>query len=174
MARPCSVCAHPEREGIDKALAAGAQLRGLSRTYFGSAKAEDALGRHKAEHLPATVVQAEAAWQVEQARGVVAEGLDVVGQLRAINTITLHVLQEARDSQNYDITLKAVDRVQRQIELQAKLLGDLDERPVVNILLAPEWVAVRGALLRALAPYPTARTAAAAALLQMEADRGDG
>ena len=71
MARPCSVCSHPERAAIDKSLAAGAQLRGLARTYFGSTKAEDALGRHKAEHLPATVAKANMEREVEQARGVV-------------------------------------------------------------------------------------------------------
>ena len=62
-----------------------------------------------------------------------AEGLDVVAQLRTINTITLHVLKEARDAKDHDISLKAIDRVQRQIELQAKLLGELDERPQVNL-----------------------------------------
>ena len=113
MPRSCSVCVHPERQAIDTALAAGEPLRGIARTYFGTAKREDAVGRHKAEHLPQTVAKAEAARQVEQARGVVAEGLDVVGQLREINGVTLHVLKEARDSRDHEITLKAVDRVQR-------------------------------------------------------------
>ena len=92
----------------------------------------------------------------------------MVGQLRAINNVTLHVLKEARDARNHDIALKAVDRVQRQLELQAKLLGDLDERPVVNILVAPQWIAVRSRLMRALEPYPEARAATAAALLEVE------
>ncbi len=101
-------------------------MRGIARTYFGSVKAEDALGRHKAEHLPLTIAKAEAAKQVEQARGIVAEGLDVVAQLRAINQVTLQVMKDARDSGDRDMVLKAVDRVERQITLQAKLLGELD------------------------------------------------
>jgi hypothetical protein len=59
-------------------------------------------------------------------------------------------------------------RVQRQIELQAKLLGDLDERPVINVLVSSEWVAVRTVLLEALSPYPDARAAVASRLVALE------
>ena len=172
MPRACSIGAHTERAEINKALAAGESYRGISRTYFGSAKAEDALARHKAEHLPATVAKAAATQQVEDARGAVDAGLDVVAQLRAINGVTLAVLNEARERHDGDLALKAVDRVQRQIELQAKLLGNLDERPQVNILVAPEWIEVRTVLLQALTPYPEARTAVAAALTQVEHGNG--
>ncbi len=168
MPRTCSVCQHPERQAIDKALAAGEPLRGIARTYFGTAKREDAVGRHKAEHLPQTVAKAEAARQVEQARGVVAEGLDVVGQLRTINNITLHVLKEARDAKDHDIALKAIDRVQRQIELQAKLLGELQQEGTTNIMVNAEWIEVRALLMHALGDFPEARAAVAQALLQVD------
>ncbi len=56
----------------------------------------------------------------------------------------------------------------RIVELTAKLVGELDERPQVNVLLAPEWLAVRAALLAALRPYPEARVAVAARLAAME------
>src|SRR3954453_21307670 len=64
------------------------------------------------------------------------------------------------------------------LELLAKLLGELDERPQVNLLLAPEWRTVRGALLAALAGFPEARAAVARQLLALEAgdepSRGSG
>ncbi len=164
----CSICSHPDRAEIDKALASGESYRGVSRTYFGTAKAVDALSRHKAEHLPATVATAAAAQPVEDARGAVDAGLDVVSQLRAINGVTLAVLKEARERHDGELALKAVDRVQRQIELQAKLLGDLDERPQVNILVAPEFVRIQTVLLGALKPYPDARLAVAQALRELE------
>jgi hypothetical protein len=172
MPRACTICQHPERAEIDKALASGESYRGISRTYFGSAKAEDALSRHKAEHLPATVAKAAAVQQVDDARGAVDAGLDVVSQLRAINGVTLAVLKEARERHDGELALKAVDRVQRQIELQAKLLGDLDERPQVNILVAPEWIELRTVLLKALQSHPEARQAVAAVLIGVE--RGSG
>ena len=45
--------------------------------------------------------------------------------------------------------------------------GELDTRPTVNVLLSPRWVEVRAVLLDALAPFPEARTSAAAALLEI-------
>jgi hypothetical protein len=98
--------------------------------------------------------------------------LDIAKQLRAINAVSLSILDEARRSNNPTIALKAIDRVQRQIELQAKILGELDDRPHVDIVLTPEWLTARAALLAALAPYPDARVAVAERLLSLEAATG--
>jgi hypothetical protein len=52
----------------------------------------------------------------------------------------------------------------QSLELVARLRRELDERPQVAILAAPEWLAVRESVFRALGPYPDARAAVAAAL----------
>jgi hypothetical protein len=58
-----------------------------------------------------------------------------------------------------------VDRIHRQIELQTKLLGELQESgPQVNVLVAPEWREIRVTVLQALQPYPEARAAVAEVL----------
>ncbi len=59
-------------------------------------------------------------------------------------------------------------------ELLAKLLGELDDRPVVNLALSVDWQAARAALVAALAPWPDARVAVASALVAIEGgiDRG--
>ncbi len=93
-----------------------------------------------------------------------ARALDVVQQLKTINGAALTVLRDARTAGDGDLALKAIDRILRQIELQAKLLGDLDERPVITVLLSPEWLELRGQLVAALAPFPEARVAVAAVL----------
>ncbi len=158
MPRVCTICAHDQRPAIDGALVGGEALRGIARTFRVS---DDALARHKADHLPTALVKAQEAEDVGHA-------IDIVKQLKLINQATLSVLKEARDRGNHDTQLKAVDRVQKQIELQAKLIGELDERPQINVLLAPEWLAVRAALFVALAPYPEARQAVAARLVALE------
>lgn len=157
MARPCSICGHAERRALDQALVAGVALRAIAERFGTSATA---LHRHKAEHLPRLVAKAE---RREEARDV-ARALDVVGQLRDINAAALTVLAEARKRKQGELALKAIDRIQKQIELQAKLLGELDERPQVNVLVAPEWIALRGRIVGALAPFPAARLALAAVL----------
>ena len=154
MPRTCSVCAHPERATIDKALVAGGTLRDIAGRYGLS---KSAVERHAAEHLPAALVAAVGAEETRQA-------LDVLQQLKTINAAALTVLRDARAAGDGDLMLKAIDRVHRQVELQAKLLGDLDERPVVNVLVTPEWQRVRARILAALDPYPEARFAVAGAL----------
>ena len=154
MPRTCTVCAHPERAAIDAALVAGTPNRRIA-TQHGLSEA--AVRRHAAEHLPASLVTAAGEEATRQA-------LDVLQQLKTINAAALTVLRDARAAQDGDLALRAVDRIHRQVELQAKLLGDLDERPVVNLTVAPEWVALRGQLVQALAPFPEAATAVAAVL----------
>ena len=60
--------------------------------------------------------------------------------------------------------LKAVDRIQRQLELQAKLLGELQQEGTINVTVSPEWVTLRAVILSAVTPYPDAAKAISAAL----------
>ena len=55
------------------------------------------------------------------------------------------------------------------MDLIGTLLGELDDGPTVNVLVAPEWVTVRSTVLAALGPYPEARAAVAQHLLSLEA-----
>lgn len=163
MARACTICAHAERAAIDAALAAGTAYRDIAGQFSVS---KTAVARHATEHIAEAVAQSQAA----KSEGA---ALDVVKQLKAVNSVTLAILKEARTARDGDLALKAIDRLQRQIELQAKLLGDLDERSVqqvsqvnqqVNIIMAPAWQSMRSAILAALTPYPEARLAVVAAL----------
>lgn len=154
MPRTCTVCTHADRTAIDKALAAGGNVRAMSALYRVS---EDALTRHKGAHLPAVLVRAQEHEDVRHA-------LDVVKQLRTINAVSMALLEEARDTRDGDLALKAIDRIHKQIELQARLLGELQEGQTVNLILAPEWLALRGRILVALADFPAAKLALAEAL----------
>jgi transposase len=128
MGRPCTVCTHPQRLAIDQALVNGRSTYDLAALYDLS---PDALSRHFAAHVPADLKKARQDEDKEHA-------LDIVKQLKAINIATLTVLNDARLAGNPDLVLRAADRVQRQLELQAKLLGELDERPRLNVILTPE------------------------------------
>src|SRR6266702_1700253 len=66
------------------------------------------------------------------------------------------------------LALSAVDRVMKQLELQAKLLGDLDDAPTVNVWLPAPWAEIEAAILSSLTSYPEARVAVASALMQLE------
>ena len=152
MPRTCTACTHPDREAIDLALAAGKGYRAISRQYSLS---KDAVRRHYDEHLPAALVKSEEARQTVQA-------LDVIGQLNTINSATWEILQESRKAKDRKTALQAIDRVTKQIELQAKLLGELKEGATVNVNVQLEQA--QQTILQALQPFPAARIAVAAAL----------
>ena len=154
MPRTCTICTHLEVHAIDGALVAGQSFRNISEQYGTSATA---LFRHKSDHLPAFLVTGQAVREE-------AHALDVVKQLRDINAATLAILEDARDTHQSALALKAVDRVQKQIELQAKLLGELQDGQTVNVLVAPEWLSLRSAILLALASHPEASQAVVEAL----------
>ncbi len=242
MPRPCTICGHPEREAIDKALVASESYRNIA-VRFGTSAA--ALQRHKAEHIPALLAtarqrQGEASAMhgqhlVDQAQAQQdledAHALDVMAELqRCFERVNLlfdacdRYLRDPDDPARYDVgprsedvtvtytepgedgkpvrrkahlstllaraeqgsafvvdraetkvadprelVLKAAAQLTTQVQLLAKLLGQLDERPQVNVLMAPEWLQVRAALLTALTPYADARLAVAAALVSLEA-----
>ena len=162
MPRTCTVCSHPEREAINKALVDGTPYRTIAQRFAAS---PDAVLRHKTEHLPAIIVKSKEAQEAALAD-------DLFAQLNKLLNKAISILLKAEGAGDLRTALLGIRESRACIELLAEMEGELNRNPVVNILLAPEWVAVRGALLRALAPYPTARTAAAAALLEVE--RGDG
>jgi len=152
--RACTICTHTERAAINAALLTGTALRDIAG-QFGVSKSS--LDRHKEEHMPVALVKAQEVEDVRQA-------LDIVAQLKAINGAALTVLGEARRSGNGELALKAIDRIQRQIELQAKLLGELDERPQINLVVSPEWLTLRLVIVQALMDYPAAQHAVLSAL----------
>jgi hypothetical protein len=177
--RHCTVCFHPDREQLDAAILARTPFRSIAARYGMS---DVSLIRHRnghmAEQLAAAVEARRAEPEAEPPPGPhaamapadpslrtdAAAAIDIVSQLKAVNAVVLRVLADARAAGDGRLVLQAADRVQRQIELQAKLLGELDDRPTVNVLVSPEWLAIEAALVDVLVAYPEARYAVAARL----------
>ncbi len=155
MPRSCTVCEHPEREAIDRALVGDSSNLSVS-SLFGVS--ESAVRRHKANHLPAKLVMAQAAEEVAQAD-------DLLGQMQDLQARTLAILEAAEDTSQHRTALSAIREARSNLELLAKLLGELDERPQVNVLISPT---VQTAIIAALGPYPEARLAVAGALEELE------
>ena len=168
MGRRCTICHHQKRPAIDRELVRGEPFRDVAKRFGTSASA---LHRHKTSHLPAHLAKAYETAEVTRAADLAQEAeahkardlgqaIDVAAQLRAINAACLEILQKSRASEKHAISLGAVDRIYRQLELQAKLIGELQEQgPQVNVLVAPEWREIKVNVLQALTPYPEARSA---------------
>ena len=162
MPQVCTVCRHTERASIDAALVDGVALRDIAGR-FGLTKSS--VERHKAEHLSEALAKAREAEEVARAD-------DLLDQLRTLQKVTMGILGRAINANDLRTAVSAVGQARGNLELLGKLLGELDERPQVNILLAPEWVIVRGVLIEALMPWPDARSVVASRLLALEAGNG--
>jgi hypothetical protein len=163
MARTCTVCAHPERHAIDLALVNGQPCRSIASRYVTIGRM--ALERHKSTHLPVKLVNAEAAADL-------AEAGDLLGQVRDLQTSALRILQKAEKAGDLRTALGAIREARSNLELLAKLTGELDERAQINVLLAPEWLHIRAVVLTALEGHPEAKRALAGSLATLEAVSG--
>jgi hypothetical protein len=154
MPRSCTVCEHPKREDIDRALVGGASNRSVASLYDVS---EAAVRRHKANHLPAKLVMAQAAEEVAEADSLLSQVRDLQGRAYGI-------LDKAEGAGDLRTALGAIREARGNLELLAKLLGELDDRPVVNLTISPEWLQLRAVIVGALEPHPEALSAVVGAL----------
>jgi hypothetical protein len=154
MPRSCTICEHTDREAMDEALVGGASNRSVASLYDVS---EAAVRRHKANHLPAKLVMAHAAEEVAQAD-------TLLEQVRDLQERALDILDKAEEAGELRTALGAIREARGNLELLAKLLGELDERPVVNLNLSPEWLELRAVMVAALEPYSEARESVLRAL----------
>ena len=153
MPRVCTICSHEEREAINAALLSATPYRHIA-ARFGTSTG--ALQRHK-DHIPQHLAKASEAAEVVQANGL-------LDRLQNLNRETMQILQEAREGEDNELALKAIARAEKQLELQAKLLGELNEGTTVNVLVAPEWLELRTLIIQAVTPYPEAAQAVGRAL----------
>lgn len=156
MARACSVCTNKHRADIDKALVANSlPLRDIAG-QFGVRKS--AVERHKANHLPAIMVKAQEAEDIAHADSLIE-------QIRDLQSKALGILAKAEKAEDHRSACAAIREARGCLELLAKLQGELDERPQINILaVSSEWLTLRSAIMRALESHPEARSAVVEAL----------
>jgi hypothetical protein len=148
------VCDHSERYSIDEALVSGIPYRSVAKRFGLS---ESAVYRHKTDHLPAHLLKAK---EVEE----VAKADDLLEQVKYLQGHTLDILGRAEKAGDLRTALAAISQARGNLELLGKLAGELDERPVVNLHLFPEWLELRAVIVEALEPHPAAHRAVLRAL----------
>jgi hypothetical protein len=159
MPRVCTICSHPKRPAIDAALVSGTPNRSIAAQYH---LTEQAVRRHKADHLPAALAQAQAAEEVSAADKLLAE-------VERLHQLALSILAKAGHAGDLRTALAGIREARGCLELEAKIRGEIASAPTVNVLVSPDWLRLRAVILLALAPYPEARIALASALVEAEA-----
>ena len=159
MPRVCTVCSHLDRPAIDQALVNRHPFRRIAPRFGLSVRS---LIRHHDDHLPEVLARAKEAEEAAQAD-------DLRAELRSLRDRTYGLLERAEQAGDIKAAFTGIREIRSTIELLAEMAGKLDRKPTVNLWLAPEWLAVRAAMLSALMAYPEARVAVAQSLLALEA-----
>ena len=157
--RPCATCKSGNKAEIERLLMTREVTTEEISTRFGVS--QGSLVRHRANHLPiATRVEADSA--IAEAEGERATSL--LEDASNLRRKALDILAEAESSGKLLVCLQAIREAGRLIELQGKLMGQIDTSTTVNISLAPVLVSLQSAIMTALAPFPDARRAVVMAL----------
>ncbi len=156
MPRTCTVCAHEQSDAIDRALVLGLPNRRIAAQH---GVTEQAVRRHKDNHLPALLAEAQ--------KHVRADTL--MARLEAYTQSAHSIRHKAEAAGDLRTALAAIRELVRIVELQERLIGEIQDGATVNVLVAPEWIAIRAALLEVLRPFPEVRALVAGELMRLEA-----
>jgi hypothetical protein len=147
MPRVCTICSHPAKENIDSSLVRRVPYRDIS-IRFGVSK--DALSRHLNDHLTEYVQQALSKYGTEK-------GVKVLDKLSAMIDRLDAFLANAEDAGDALEFRAIAAEWRKQLELIAKLQGELAQEGTININLSPEWLELRAVIVGALEPHHEAR-----------------
>ena len=147
MPRACAVCIHKDRDSIDEAIVSGQSYRDIARRY---AIGKDSVGRHAMNHLPDTIKKAHSLQETGRA--------DVLlDRVESLITDAEGLLVHGRDKQKAKPWADGIRELRKCLELLARVTGELDDRPQINLVALPAWVEIRAVILAAVAPFPEIR-----------------
>jgi len=166
------VCHHADRASIELGLANKVPIRVLGTRYGLSA---DSIWRHGQNHMSAELhgqlmTRGRMTPQdLENLRITESEG--VLQHLVAVRGRLYGLMDAATMQDDYRGAAAIGNQIGRNLEVTAKLLGDIRTGTVNvtnNVLLLPEFHALRTTIMQALKAHPEARADVAAALRQIE------
>jgi len=158
VARPCTICTHLDRQQIDLELTGGSTLAAIATKHGVS---RDSLARHKGRHVTPALVR------LAQQRQADASAVTVAERLEEVVLQAKRLLAKAERKGALVAGAQLLGQLRQTLETLAKISGELNDRPTVNVLNVvadPSWQQLRAVILGALAPYPAARLAVASAL----------
>ena len=155
---PAPFAANADRRTVDAAIASGTPYRRIAAQYELKAAA---VGRHAKAHLPLTLARAVDAQEAAAGGALLERVLDL--ERRA--TVQLDAAEA--DPDRAQVALSAMREVRACIELLARVAGTFPPARVpaeVEFHEHPEFHELLALITGALAPYPDAAAAVAAAL----------
>ena len=163
MPRLCTLCNHPRRDGIDRALLAGESFRYIAARFDTST---GALQRHKADHLRPALVKAYQAKENARAEGFRARLETTWEAIEGAMDQARRAVRTHEDGTVEDRSLSALpplfNQAHRNLELLGRATGELcnDGTPaaditLIRVLSVPRMPGVQ--TVHAIAPAPASQ-----------------
>lgn len=124
MARPCTICTHPNRREIDRLLVTGASTyRNIAKQFGVSISA---LTRHKDNHIPKLVQAAQEAAGAQAA----TQGDELLAELESLRERAMGILSRAEKAGELRTALQAIREARETLKTQADiaLTHEMEER----------------------------------------------
>ena len=118
MTRTCTVCKHKQLEEINKQLVNGESYRSISRLFDVS---EQAILRHKSNPISSLLSKSQEITDLAQAD-------KLAHHLNAEYQDIKNIKQQALESGNHELALKAIDRSLKTIEIVVKVAALIREQ----------------------------------------------
>lgn len=150
----CHVCRGPLEHEVNLALLSGEPVRSIAER-FGYSKSS--LLRHFHKCIPQSLVMARQSKKIGEAEFVAAELCKMVRDAKRI----LAMAEKAGDMRT---ALMAIRELRGLYEVLSRPAPQSNPAADVNILVAPGLLALREEILKAIEPFPEARTAVSQAL----------
>ena len=151
----CHVCRGPHEREINVALVSGEPVRSIGER-FGCSKSS--LLRHFHKCVPESLVMARQSKKIAEAEFVAAELCKMVRDAKRIMALA----EKAGDART---SLIAIRELRGLYEVLSRPVAQSNPAAHVNILVAPELLALREEILKAIEPFPEARAAVSQALM---------
>ena len=123
MPRPCTVCTHHDLKRITEDLMRRTPYRVIQGRYGVS---KSSLERHVSQHVSKALRRLTSSEMSLADAGAIAQ--PVLVEMRALNARTLRILADAEGAEDRTTALHAIRECRRNLELIAKLTGELDPR----------------------------------------------
>lgn len=142
MGRRCSVCGHPDREAIDRAIVGGEPCRAVAAR---SSLSPDAVERHAQHHLPAAIVKAAEAVEVAHGEALYDQVRAQQARAEVLYREAAAILHRAKRQKEGGLALEAIrtaaatlKEARQQIELLAHIVESREEREIEEKILLLE------------------------------------
>lgn len=155
----CGVCRHPDHLVYERQIVTCEITQKQAAVRMGVHRSS--LSRHM------RICVAKRITQLVKPEPTQVNDLNVINALTSSHQTTLEILHDSLNEGDRKTALMALQTEIKQLDLIAKVTGQLDETPSVNILLSPEYLTLKQVVVTALLDYPEARLEVSEALARL-------